>query len=241
MKLRPFFKRYGGKWRAAPRYPAPLHDTIVEPFAGAAGYALRYHDRHVVLVDADPVIVGIWDFLIGATEAEVLSLPDVANDQTVDDVRAPREARDLIGFWLNGGTANPCKRPSAWMREGSHPGVYWGPAARERIASQLGAVRHWRVKQGDYREAEQVALATYFVDPPYVVAGHHYKHGSRGIDFDALGAWCRGLRGQAIVCEAQGAGWLPFEAMRDQLSTPGRGRAGMSKEAVWTNGERHAS
>ena len=41
-RLRPFFCYYGGKWRAAPKYPPPEHDTIVEPFAGAAGYATRY-------------------------------------------------------------------------------------------------------------------------------------------------------------------------------------------------------
>jgi hypothetical protein len=32
--LRPFWRYYGGKWRAAPRYPAPRYDTIIEPFAG---------------------------------------------------------------------------------------------------------------------------------------------------------------------------------------------------------------
>lgn len=39
--LKPFWRYYGGKYRAAPRYPVPLHRTIVEPFAGAAGYSLR--------------------------------------------------------------------------------------------------------------------------------------------------------------------------------------------------------
>lgn len=34
MTLKPFWRYYGGKWRAAPSYPAPLHNTIVEPFAG---------------------------------------------------------------------------------------------------------------------------------------------------------------------------------------------------------------
>jgi len=43
--LRPFWRYYGGKWRAAPRYPAPRHDLIIEPFAGAAGYAMRYPDQ----------------------------------------------------------------------------------------------------------------------------------------------------------------------------------------------------
>ena len=39
--LLPFWAYYGGKWRSAPRYPAPVHGRIIEPFAGAAGYAMR--------------------------------------------------------------------------------------------------------------------------------------------------------------------------------------------------------
>jgi len=42
--LRPFWRYYGGKWRAAPSYPSPRCETIIEPFAGAAGYSLRYPD-----------------------------------------------------------------------------------------------------------------------------------------------------------------------------------------------------
>ena len=38
MTLRPFWRYYGGKWRAAPRYPKPLHDlnnqlTVVQGYA----------------------------------------------------------------------------------------------------------------------------------------------------------------------------------------------------------------
>ena len=54
--LRPFIRYYGGKWRAAPLYPAPMHSTIIEPFAGAAGYSMRYPDRDVILVERYPVI-----------------------------------------------------------------------------------------------------------------------------------------------------------------------------------------
>lgn len=45
MILRPFFTYFGAKWRAAPHYPPPTHPTVIEPFAGAAGYALRHHTR----------------------------------------------------------------------------------------------------------------------------------------------------------------------------------------------------
>jgi site-specific DNA-adenine methylase len=48
--LRPFFPYYGSKWRAARAYPPPLHRQIVEPFAGSAGYALRYRSREAVYV-----------------------------------------------------------------------------------------------------------------------------------------------------------------------------------------------
>ena len=53
--LRPFFNFYGGKWRAAPHYPAPRYARVVEPFAGAAGYSTRHHDRDIVLDRIDPM------------------------------------------------------------------------------------------------------------------------------------------------------------------------------------------
>jgi site-specific DNA-adenine methylase len=62
--LRPFLRYYGGKWSLAPSYPEPRFATIIEPFAGAAGYSLRYADRRVTLVEKYPVIAGIWRYLI---------------------------------------------------------------------------------------------------------------------------------------------------------------------------------
>lgn len=44
-KLKPFFTYFGGKYRIAPRYPKPQYNTIIEPFAGSAGYSLRYPER----------------------------------------------------------------------------------------------------------------------------------------------------------------------------------------------------
>lgn len=62
----PFFTFYGGKWRAAPRYPSPIYNTIVEPFAGAAGYAVRYYERDIILIEKDPEIAALWRYLIAA-------------------------------------------------------------------------------------------------------------------------------------------------------------------------------
>jgi hypothetical protein len=232
--LRPFFCYYGGKWRDTPRlYPAPEHRTIVEPFAGAAGYSLRYPDRDVVLCEIDPILASLWRYLTRVTAAEILAIPDVANDQTVDDLNICQEARWLVGFWLNKGAPGPRRSPSAWMRSGIRPGSYWGPEVRSILAKQVEHIRHWQIRHGDYREVSPLGRATWFIDPPYQLAGQHYRHGAAGIDFPALGQWCLAREGQVIVCENEGADWLPFSTCAGSKQTPGANRPGRRREAVW--------
>ena len=31
--MKPFFTYFGGKYRVAPKYPSPLHETLIEPIA----------------------------------------------------------------------------------------------------------------------------------------------------------------------------------------------------------------
>lgn len=241
--LRPFFSFYGPKWRAAPTYPPPRYHRLIEPFAGSAGYALRYPDRNVLLIDADPVVVGTWDYLLRTSPSEILRLPDIGDDQTVDDLAVPQEARWLIGFWLNRGMTSPCRRPSAWMRQSPERGgagwasgagtAWWGVRARQRIASQLHAIRHWRVIHGSYVDAPDVR-ASWFVDPPYTRAGVRYRHGARSLDYARLGTWAEQRKGQVVVCEQHGADWLPFVPHCTAKATHGRKRAGVVREVVWT-------
>lgn len=214
MTVGPFWRYYGGKWRAAPRYPAPSYGLIIEPFAGAAGYACRYPDRDVLLIDMDPIIAAIWQWLIDATPADVLAVGDVPDGGTVDDIDAPQAARWLAGFWCNGGNASPCKRPSAWARassaDASRPWLGWGDRARARIAQWVPRIKHWRATEGTWSDAPDVA-ATWFVDPPYqTAAGRHYRHSS--IDYAGLGDWVTARRGQVIACDQVGADWLPWNA-----------------------------
>lgn len=229
--MRPFFSYYGGKWRDAIRYPEPAFGTIVEPFAGSAGYATRYANRRVVLCDLDPIVFGVWDYLTRVKAEEILAIPNVPEGGTVDDLNICQEARWLVGFWLNAGASSPRKSPSKWMRSGISPGSFWGERVRRTIASQVEKIRHWQVFNCSYEGCPIAPReATWFVDPPYEGAGKHYRFGSSRIDYEALARWCKSRPGQVIVCENEGADWLPFSPLADVKTT----RAGRrSKEAAW--------
>jgi hypothetical protein len=233
--MRPFFSFFGSKWRVALHYPQPIYPTIVDPFAGSTGYSLRHSEYQVRLHDADPVICGVWDYLIHVSPEEIRSLP-LAFDH-VDDLDVCPEARWLIGFWLNKGCTAPSKSASKWMRDYQvrQPGVYWGERIRERIASQVGAIRHWTITQATFNDIPDQE-ATWFVDPPYLVAGRAYKY--HDIDYLALGEWCRSRSGQVIVCENAGAEWLPFQSFRTIKGLEGPRGGKKSVEVVWTNDER---
>lgn len=229
--LRPFFSFYGGKWRDTPKYyPPPVHDTIVEPFAGSAGYSLRYPERRVILCEIDPVIAGVWEYLIQVDPDEILAIPDVPDDGSVDDLDIPEEAKWLVGLWLNRGTSRPRKRPSKWMRDRIRPGSFWGERVRNTIASQVESIRHWEIHNCSYQDCPYSDEATWFVDPPYQVAGKHYRFGPEALDFATLAGWCQSRPGQVIVCENDGADWLPFQQLASTKTTRRKSR---SKEVYW--------
>lgn len=236
--LRPFISYFGGKWRAAPAYPAPRHARIVEPFAGSAGYSLRYWNRAVTLVEKYEPLAAVWQYLISVGPAEILALPILQVGERVCDVpRLTQEQRWLIGYWCNAGAAAP-RQTMLQMRDtdGYHRRYKsWGEGVRARIAQQVSCIRHWRVIHGDFSEAPNVQ-ATWFVDPPYQGLGRFYPCGDRGIDFEQLGAWCRTRRGQILVCEAEGARWLPFQPFGKFKRNEHGGRGNpLAREALWRN------
>jgi len=228
--MKPFFTYYGGKYRIAPHYPAPKYPTIIEPFAGSAGYALRHHKSNVLLFDANPKVCAVWQYLISVSEKEILSLPEKFEDVRQLDICDA--AKWLIGFWLNKGCVSPCNVPSAWMREGTRPNSFWGRVIKERIAAQVDSIRHWKCEQIDFLTLQN-REATWFVDPPYFgKAGSLYIHSD--LDYDLLGMWCETRQGQVIVCEMEGANWLPFSEFRTAKSTEGKRGKKQCKEVIWT-------
>lgn len=218
--MRPLFPYYGSKWNIARYYPRPAYGRVIEPFAGAAGYASFYGCRDVLLVDADPIIAGLWSYLIRATPAEIMALPEMPEvGDSVDHYAIPQEAKWLIGFWLNRGSATPKKSRTAYSARTDRAQLNWSARAKERVASQLHLIADWRIRLGSF-EAASDEVGTWFVDPPYGEKGRYYRY-----PFDRyaeLGPWCQGRRGQMIACEGPGASWLPFAPLGSFKSSKGR-------------------
>lgn len=230
--IKPLFPFYGSKWRDARRYPGPQHELVIEPLAGSAGYSLWHEPAKVRLYDIDPIIVGVWQYLIAATPAEILALPDLDVGQSVDDLALPQEARWLIGFWLNRGSAQPKKTKTAYSARTERQQLIWSARARDRIADAVPLIRHWTVEQASYEDIP-TPPATYFIDAPYVQKGRYYRFAD--MNYEHLAAWVQGLPGLSITCEQDGATWLPFNRLASIKSTRGR-----SEEVVYIEGETNA-
>ncbi len=239
--LKRLISYYGSKWRLAPRYPAPDHDTIVEPFAGGAGYSLLHYDRNVMLVERNEKLAAVWEYLIRSSAAEILALPLLESGQSTNDLQICQEARWLIGWWLRPSSFYPYTRwphsKSPSDRRVDNPATFWGVATRARVAAQVEHISHWKIYCCSYDEAPvQDRKATWFVDPPYIgKVGSYYKYGSGKLDYAQLSEWCRSRRGQVIVCENEGADWLPFRVLADDVQRNNMATRPKRAEMIWAN------
>lgn len=207
------FSYYGSKSKIAHLYPAPKFDRIIEPFAGSARYSLLHFENDVQLYDANPVIADIWKFLINATEKDILSLPDVSSKVSLDTFTQLSDVeRNLIGFHMCRGKAKP--------RKVGHGQNDWN-RAKLRIAASLHKIRHWKIENWDAFGLtvwlQTSRSATWFIDPPYQrvqisTNGDRYPYGD-AIDYTTLAEFVKTRNGQVIVCEGEGADWLPFELL----------------------------
>lgn len=206
------FPYFGSKHRLSRHYPRPLHSTIIEPFAGAAGYASRYAAlpsiQKVLLFDADQYVVDLWHRLqrMTAAEVETAMRTAVANERTSEPLLAFCCGSSTIQTIRNGGDAIVTQR----MVEDC------GLITR-RIQRTLPYLHKFHVTHGTYADAPDIE-ATWFIDPPYQSlispAGRLYAHGAQRIDYDALATWCEQRSGQVMVCEQAPAAWLPFQPFR---------------------------
>lgn len=205
--LQGFFPYFGNKICIADKYPKPIYPTICEPFAGSAGYSLRYYWKKVILIDKDPSIVNTWKFLLQSSVSDILSLPTMVPGQSIYDLNVSDDARTLIGWWIGGYSGHPYKTFS----KGRGNRVGFGDREKQLIASQVEKIRHWKISYGDASTANNDCI-TWFVDPPYINAGKWYtvKYHNH---YTELADWVKSRQGQVIVCESRGATWLPFKPL----------------------------
>ena len=141
MRLRPFFSYYGSKYRLAPRYPSPLHQKIIEPFAGSACYSLS-HIRplfpiSVELYDKNPIVCAIWDYLINVSVKEFRKLPLLQPREKIPTT-LPIEAQYLMGFWVTKAATSPRRSMASKITCPVKGNLgHWSAKIKNRIAGQL--------------------------------------------------------------------------------------------------------
>jgi hypothetical protein len=221
------FSYYGSKTNIVDLYPKPVHGKIIEPFAGAAKYSLRYFDREVLIVDKYPVIIEIWQHLQKCSIKDILNLPDqLLPGETWEDYKLlSTTERYLMGFLL--GRADERPRNKTTVRTLRRPKAI--QSRKKFIANNLFKIRHWEIRLGSYNEVPN-EIATWFVDPPYQFGGEVYVMNNKKINYTDLSSWCKERNGQLIVCENTKASWLPFIPIKRV-----RGSHHKTTEAIYCN------
>jgi len=214
------FSYYGSKSKIVKKYPPPLYDIIVEPFAGSARYSLLYNDKQVILNDSYRVIYNIWKYLITATEQQINDLPVMVKGDDVRDLNITDVEKELMGFMVNRGVAYPHNIYTTWPSDTNEI-----QKCKNRILNYLDKIRHWQIRNEDYRKLENIE-ATWYIDPPYQKGGERYI--KNHIDYVQLAEWCKSRKGQVIVCENGDADWLDFEFLSSL-----QGQKKKTNELIW--------
>ena len=197
------FYYYGRKKQIAKWYPEPAYETIVEPFAGAAAYSLfggRWR-RKVILIEKDPRVAEIWQWLIAeATPETITNLPDLKVGDRSSEFLHIIHAATKMAF-----NYKAIKVTRVLERN-------WEISKRV-MAANVHKVKHWQIICGDYQEAPNVE-ATWFIDPPYKShPGLGYAHGSDTLEYNELAQWALSRCGELIFCEGKHGDYLPFTSL----------------------------
>lgn len=210
------FYYFGRKGRLAAKYPAPRHPLVIEPFAGSGAYTLHWNPTDALLIEADVRVVELWSRLTEMTVEELRAYPAPVVGQRTSDLWHLLAMASKDSLSVREYTVSPWAKASFELNRKI--------AIRSREQARAYTYIH-----GDFRDAPNVE-ATWFIDPPYQKVARGYKHGSGGVDYKALAAWVRSRKGQVIVCEQQGADWLPFQPFTVQQNVQSTGH---SKEVWW--------
>jgi site-specific DNA-adenine methylase len=214
---------YGSKSKIIDLYPPPKHQTLIEPFAGSARYALKYFDRDVILVDKYDVIIKLWQWLQQCSENDILNLPRLKKGDDIRKMNLSDQEFSFLSFACSAGSSTPRYSVSRFGQQNAK-------SLYRNVSKNLFKIKHWTIIHGSYQDLEN-QQATWFIDPPYQFGGHEYKESNKKIDFQELAQWCQSRNGQVIVCENTKADWLDFRPIKDFIGT----QKLKTTEAIWSN------
>lgn len=226
-----------------------MGNLIIEPFAGSAAYSWLHRrrldsgrQREVWLNDLDARTYSIWKFL---TNPDAY---DIVWEHVPEKVEPGQRISDIIPAAYPG-LVELCRAEANQGTQGAK-GVHdqittmgakcW--KVRRKALDVIPDVQLWKVTNLPYSDLINVD-ATWFVDPPYSnAAGSRYRLGGDQIDYNHLAWWCLNRKGQTIVCEGEGATWLPFEKFdHGRVQIRSRYQKSDSKEVMWISSNLESS
>lgn len=210
------FPYFGKKSRAARLYPIPKYPLVIEPFAGSMAYTLHHRPDEAIGIEADRRVVDLWNRSVKTKS--VPPKPEIGSATTDLLVKLCSYSEHSLT------TEGPMTVTSRMLRD-------WDSVHERMIRDGRWCRSHVSYRHGNYTSAPNVE-ATWFIDPPYQNANRRgYRFGGNLIDFSALADFVHSRQGQVIVCEQEGADWLPFENLYSLASHRGSRRT----EMIWTN------
>jgi 16S rRNA G966 N2-methylase RsmD len=209
------FPYFGRKGRSARLYPCPRFPLVIEPFAGSLSYTLHHRPNSAIGIEQDDRVVALWHRMLEVTGME---LPPAVGSKTNDLLVK------VASYSEHALTSGEMTVTSRMIRD-------WTVIHQRAALAAPWARSHVQYFAGTYANAPDVE-ATWFIDPPYQRANRRgYLFGADKIDYDHLAAWVMSRKGQVIVCEQDGADWLPFTRLADFATH----RGAISREVIWTS------
>lgn len=205
------FYYFGAKGKMIDCYPPAVHRTVIEPFCGSARYACKYWKRDVWINDKYEVVYKIWKWIQGASKSDVDAIPVMKAGDKLSDLDLNESVKHLLSLTINPGADSPRNQMTDFGDGSKFGQTNRIVMLKMHLRRLVGRIDHWRITNLDYGDMDVDRPATWFIDPPYQKQGTMYAEDVD--DYGRLREWVLSRTGQVIVCEQDGADWLPFRKL----------------------------
>lgn len=211
------FYYYGAKNLLSKYYSEPEHNIIIEPFCGSAAYScfhlFKNKNLKSILCDKNKDVSIAWDFILNCSEEDVKNYKTPNIGEYAYDF--------LIKTCSASNASSKCKKMKYTERLDR---VF--QIQKRRILKFLPIRNRIKFINDDYENLKyNKEKHTWFIDPPYQIKlknnsvfqngnGYSKDCNTENINFENLKKYIFSKKGQIIVCEKEGANWLPFKKFR---------------------------